>query len=44
MKDNLLPAGENRIYEVESCVTVDEVIGNSFSRIGVFNKFHILGL
>ena len=41
VKDNLLPAGENRKYEVKYYATVEEVIEKSSSRIGAFNKFHI---
>ena len=41
VKDNLLPAGENRTYEVKYYTTVEEVIEKSSSRIGAFNKFHI---
>lgn len=41
VKDNLLPAGENRTYEVKYYATVEEVIDKSSSRIGAFNKFHI---
>ena len=41
VKDNLLPAGENRTYEVKYYATVEEVIDKPSSRIGAFNKFHI---
>ena len=41
VKDNLLPKGENRTYEVKYYATVEEVIGKPSSRIGAFNKFHI---
>ena len=41
VKDNLLPAGEDRTYEVKYYATVEEVIEKSSSRIGAFNKFHI---
>ena len=41
VKDNLLPAGENRKYEVKYYATVEEVIEKSSARIGAFNKFHI---
>lgn len=41
VKDNLLPNGENRTYEVKYFAKVDEVIEKSSSRIGAFNKFHI---
>lgn len=41
VKDNLLPVGENRTYEVKYYTTVEEVIEKSSSRIGAFNKFHI---
>jgi hypothetical protein len=41
VKNNLLPAGENRTYEVKYYATVEEVIEKSSSRIGAFNKFHI---
>ena len=40
-KDNLLPNGENRTYEVKYYAKVEEVIEKSSSRIGAFNKFHI---
>ncbi len=40
-KDNLLPNGENRNYEVKYYATVEEVIEKPSSRIGAFNKFHI---
>ena len=41
VKNNLLPNGENRIYEVKYYAKVEEVIEKSSSRIGAFNKFHI---
>ena len=41
VKDNLLPAGENRTYEVKYYATVEEVMDKPSSRIGTFNKFHI---
>ena len=41
VKDNLLPNGENRTYEVKYYATVEEVIDKPSSRIGAFNKFHI---
>ena len=41
VKDNLLPAGENRKYEVKFYATVEEVIEKPSTRIGSFNKFHI---
>ncbi|WP_410320023.1 DUF1802 family protein [Methanobrevibacter sp.] len=41
VKDNLLPAGENRTYEVKYYATVEEIIEKPSSRIGTFNKFHI---
>ena len=41
VKDNLMPNGENRSYEVKYYAEVDEVIEKSSSRIGAFNKFHI---
>ena len=41
VKDNLLPNGENRTYEVKYYATVEEVIDKSSSRIGAYNKFHI---
>ena len=41
VKDNLLPAGENRTYEVKYYANVEEVIDKPSSRIGAFNKFHI---
>lgn len=41
VEDNLLPAGENRTYEIKYYATVGEVIDKSSTRIGAFNKFHI---
>ena len=41
VKDNLLPNGENRTYEVKYYAKVEEVIEKSSSRIGTLNKFHI---
>lgn len=41
IKDNLLPEGEDRTYEVKYYATVEEVIDKSSSRIGAYNKFHI---
>ena len=41
VKDNLLPAGEDKKYEVKYYATVEEVIEKSSARIGAFNKFHI---
>ena len=41
VKDNLLPAGENRTYEVKYYATVEKVIAKPSTRIGAFNKFHI---
>ena len=41
VKDNLLPDGENRSYEVKYYATVEDVIEKPSSRIGAFNKFHI---
>jgi hypothetical protein len=41
VKDNLLPAGENRKYEVKYYAKVEEVVEKSSARIGAFNKFHI---
>lgn len=41
VKDNLLPNGENRTYEVKYFAKVDEVIEKPSTRIGAFNKFHI---
>ena len=41
VKDNLLPEGENRTYEIKYYATVEEVIDKPSSRIGTFNKFHI---
>ena len=41
VKDNLLPAGENRTYEIKYYATVEEIIEKPSSRIGTFNKFHI---
>lgn len=41
VKDNLLPAGENKKYAVKYYATVESVIEKSSGRIGAFNKFHI---
>ena len=41
VKNNLLPTGENRTYEVKYYATVEEVIDKPSSRICAFNKFHI---
>jgi hypothetical protein len=41
VKDNLLPAGENRKYEVKYYATVEEIVEKSSARIGAFNKFYI---
>ena len=40
-KNNLLPNGENREYEVKYYAKVEEVIEKTSTRIGAFNKFHI---
>lgn len=41
VKNNLLPNGENRTYEVKYYAQVEEVLEKSSARIGAFNKFHI---
>lgn len=41
VKDNLLPEGEDRTYEVKYFARVEEVMEKSSARIGAFNKFHI---
>lgn len=41
VKNNLLPDGENKTYEIKYYATVEEIIDKSSSRIGAFNKFHI---
>ena len=41
VKDNLLPNGENRTYEVKYYATLEEIIDKAPTRIGSFNKFHI---
>ena len=41
VKDNLLPKGENRKYEVKYYATVEEVVEKSSARIGTLNKHHI---
>ena len=41
VKDNLLPTGENRSYEIKYYAKVDEVIEKASTKIGAFNKFHI---
>ena len=38
VKDNLLPASEDKKYEVKYYATVEEVIEKSSERIGAFNK------
>ena len=41
VKDNLLPDGENKAYEIKYYATVEEVIDKPSTRIGAYNKFHI---
>lgn len=41
VKNNLLPNGENRTYEVKYYAHVEEVLEKSSARIGAFNNFHI---
>lgn len=41
VKDNLLPEGENREFEVKYYAKVEEVIEKPSTRVGAFNKFHI---
>ena len=41
VENNLLPAKEDKKYEIKYYAKVDEVIEKSSSRIGAFNKFHI---
>ena len=41
VENNLLPATEDKKYEIKYYAKVDEVIEKSSSRIGAFNKFHI---
>ena len=41
VKNNLLPNGQNGMYEVKYYATVEEVINKPSTRIGAFNKFHI---
>lgn len=41
VKDNLLPDGEDKSYEVKYFAKVEEVVEKSSARIGAFNKFHI---
>ena len=40
-KDNLLPEGKDRTYEVKYFARVEDVVEKSSARIGAFNKFHI---
>ena len=41
VKDNLLPNGENKIYEVKYYATLEKIIEKPSTRIGSFNKFHV---
>ena len=41
VKDNLLPKGDARNYEVKYYAKIEEVIEKPSTRIGAFNKFHI---
>lgn len=41
VENNLLPAGENRKYEVKYYAKVDFILEKPSTRIGAFNKFHI---
>ena len=41
VKDNLLPDGENRTYEVKYYASVEDIFDRPSTRIGAFNKFHI---
>lgn len=41
IKENLLPVGENKTFEVKYFAKVNEVIEKPSNRIGTFNKFHI---
>ena len=41
VKNNLLPNGENRKYEVKYYAEIDSVIKKPSTRIGTLNKFHI---
>lgn len=41
VKDNFLPEGENRKYEVKYYAKVDFILEKPSTRIGAFNKFHI---
>lgn len=38
VKDNLLPTGENRTYEIKYYTTVEKVVKKSSTRISVFNR------
>ena len=42
VKDNLLPAGEDKKYEVKYYATLEEVLQKSSAEIDAFKKFHIL--
>ena len=41
VKDNFLPSGADRTYEVKYYAHVEEIIDRPSTRIGAFNKFHI---
>lgn len=41
VKDNLLPNGKNRKYEIKYYAEIDSVIEKPSTRIGTLNKFHI---
>ena len=41
VKDNLLPNGDAKNYEVKYYAKIEDVIEKPSTRIGAFNKFHI---
>ena len=41
VKENLLPNGDARKYEVKYYAKIEEIIEKPSTRIGAFNKFHI---
>ena len=41
VKDNLLPNGDAKNYEVKYYAKIEEIIEKPSTRIGAFNKFHI---
>jgi len=41
VKENTLPSGEGKAYEVKYYATVEDVFETPMSRIGKFNNYHI---